>query len=55
MLPSNAGMGFGRYRWILETPLSALGGSGQFAKRPVLGMFLYKDDSHEIDIEMSRW
>ncbi len=55
MLPSDAAMGFGRYRWILETPLAALGGNGHFANRPVLGLFLYKDDSHEIDIEMSRW
>lgn len=55
MMPSDATMGFGRYRWIIETPLSALGGDGNFANRPVLGLFLYKDDSHEIDIEMSRW
>lgn len=51
----SSGLGFGRYRWIMETPLSAMGGDGGFAKRPVLGMFLYKDDSHELDIEMSRW
>jgi hypothetical protein len=52
-------LGFGRYRWVLDTSLSAgFGGvaaDGGMDPNVVLGLFLYKDDSHELDIEFSRW
>ena len=52
-------LGLGRYRWVVDTALSAgFGGAAADAgmgPHVVLGMFLYRDDAHELDIEFSRW
>lgn len=41
--------GYGIYRFIVDSPLH------QLDREVVLGMFLYRDDNTEIDIEISRW
>lgn len=42
-------LGYGEYRWVISGDLAALD------PRVVLGLFLYEDDSNEIDFELSRW
>lgn len=45
-------LGYGAYSWIVRGAVDALGGGDPHV---VLGLFLYRDDSHEIDLELSRW
>src|SRR5208337_186680 len=42
-------LGHGEYRWVISGDLAGLD------KQAVLGLFLYQDDDHEIDFELSRW
>jgi hypothetical protein len=42
-------LGYGDYRWVVAGDFSTL------SPRSVLGLFLYQDDTHEIDFELSRW
>jgi hypothetical protein len=42
-------LGYGEYRWVIAGDFSAL------SLRSILGIFLYEDDDHEIDFELSRW
>jgi hypothetical protein len=42
-------LGYGAYRWVIAGDLTALD------PRTVLGIFLYEDDAHEVDFELSRW
>jgi len=48
----NEEYGYGIYSWEIEGDVHSLGNSDPFV---VLGLFLYKDDSHELDIEFARW
>ena len=43
-------LGYGSYAFTIQTPVDDLGDPNL-----VLGMFLYKDDTHELDIEFTRW
>ena len=43
-------LGYGSYAFTTQTPVDDLGDPNL-----VLGMFLYKDDTHELDIEFTRW
>ena len=45
-------LGFGTYEWDVVGDASALGGADPHV---VLGMFLYKNDTEELDIELARW
>lgn len=45
----NASLGYGSYKFIIESDLA------DFNKNIVAGLFLYEDDSKEIDIEFARW
>lgn len=45
-------LGYGSYTFTTQGRVDNL---GERNPHVVLGMFLYQDDSHEIDIEMSRW
>ncbi|MDD4468239.1 MAG: hypothetical protein PHF68_03745, partial [Candidatus ainarchaeum sp.] len=40
---------FGKFTWTIESPIFNLD------KNAIFGLFLYTDDTHEIDIEISRW
>lgn len=42
-------LGYGTYTFYTASNIDALD------KNVVLGLFAYKDDSHEVDIEFSRW
>ena len=42
-------LGYGEYRWIFSADFASL------SPRSVLGLFLYEDDEHEIDFELSQW
>jgi hypothetical protein len=42
-------LGYGEYRWVVSGDLAKLD------QQTVLGLFLYRDDRHEIDFELSRW
>jgi hypothetical protein len=42
-------LGYGEYRWTIAGNLDAMD------SHAVLGLFLYQDDRHEIDFELSRW
>jgi len=42
-------LGYGEYRWTISGDLISLD------PQVVLGLFLYKDDAHEIDFELARW
>jgi len=42
-------LGYGTYTFYTASNIDALD------KNAVLGLFAYKDDSHEVDIEFSRW
>jgi len=42
-------LGYGTYVFHTKSPVDSLD------KNVVLGLFTYKDDSHEVDIEYSRW
>ncbi len=46
---SEAALGFGTYEWTVRGPAHDLDAN------VVLGLFLYKDDDNEIDIELARW
>jgi hypothetical protein len=48
----NMALGYGAYSFDLLGPVDALGNGDPHV---VLGMFLYQNDSNEIDIEMARW
>jgi hypothetical protein len=45
-------LGFGRYEWDVVGDVSSLGGADP---NVVLGMFLYRNDTLELDIELARW
>ncbi|EGD79506.1 hypothetical protein PTSG_10077 [Salpingoeca rosetta] len=45
-------LGYGTYSFEVAKDVHALGQGDPFI---VLGMFLYKDDTHEIDIEVAQW
>jgi hypothetical protein len=42
-------LGYGEYRWVVSGDLATLD------LRVVLGLFLYENDTQEIDFELSRW
>ncbi len=42
-------LGYGTYSFVVSNNVASLD------KRMVVGLFAYKDDSHEVDIEFSRW
>jgi len=42
-------LGFGTYSFVISNNVASLD------DRVVVGLFAYKDDSHEVDIEFSRW
>jgi hypothetical protein len=42
-------LGYGEYRWVVAGDLDGLDAQA------VLGLFVYRDPTHEIDIELSRW
>ena len=44
-----ASLGHGEYRWVVAGDLDGL------PPRAVLGLFLYEDDTQEVDFELSRW
>jgi len=45
-------LGYGVYEFTLEQRLDRL---GEADPNVVLGLFLYRDDTHELDIEFARW
>jgi len=45
-------LGYGMYDFSSDRALDALGRADPHV---VLGLFLYKDDAHELDIEFARW
>lgn len=45
----NSSLGYGTYKFVVESDLA------QFDKNIVVGLFLYEDDTKEIDIEFARW
>ena len=44
-----AALGYGTYAWDVATDVTHMDPA------VVLGLFTYEDDTHEIDVEMSRW
>ncbi len=42
-------VGYGTYTWSIS------GDFDQWHRRVVLGMFIYRDDEHEMDVEISKW
>lgn len=42
-------LGYGEYTWVVAGDLAALD------PQAVLGLFVYRDERHEIDFELSRW
>jgi len=45
-------LGYGIYDFLVGQPVDNLGNGDLYI---VLGLFVYRDDAHEIDIEFSRW
>lgn len=45
----NSSLGYGTYNFVVESDLA------KFDKNIVVGLFLYEDDTKEIDIEFARW